>query len=100
MAAYFVALGRIHDQERFAKYLEGVMPTLAAHQAEPLVVEDTAEVLEGDAAFPRLIVIKFASKDAARAWYNSPEYQAAAEHRRASSDHVFYLADEFVMPEG
>lgn len=61
MAAYFVALGRIHDQERFAKYVEGVMPTLEAHHGKVLAVEDPAEVVEGDPSDPRIVLVKFPS---------------------------------------
>ena len=98
MSAYLVVIGRIHDQDRFAKYLESVGPTLEPYSGQLLGVEDPAEVLEGDPPFPRVVLVKFPSKEDARNWKNSPEYQAAAEHRLASSEHVFYLIDEFVMP--
>lgn len=98
MAAYFVALGRIDDQERFSKYLEGVVPTLEAYGGRLLALEDPAEVLEGDASLPRVVLLEFPNKEAIRAWQGSREYQAIAEHRRASSEHVFYAVDEFVPP--
>ena len=100
MAAYFVAFGRIHDQERFAKYVEDAVPTLEAHHGEVLAVEDPADVVEGDPLFPRVIILKFPSKEAARNWYDSVEYQAVVQHRHASSDTTAYLVDEFVTPEG
>ena len=96
MAAYVIALGQIHDPERFDTYLEAAMPTLAPHAAEILSIEDSAEVLEGEAPFPRVVLLKFPSKQAALSWKNDPAYQAAAEHRLASSDFVYYLVDEFV----
>ena len=95
MAAYMVALGRIHDQERFAEYLEAVRPTLESYRGTLLGVEDPAEVLEGEPPYPRVVVVKFPSKDDARRWKNSAEYKVS-EHRLASSDHVLYLIDEFV----
>ena len=98
MSAYLVALGRIHDQERFAKYLEGVVQTLEPHGGQLLGLEDPAEVLEGDASYPRVVLLQFPSKQAARNWKNSPEYKVVAEHRLASSDHVLYVIDEFVPP--
>ena len=100
MAAYFVALGRIHDQERFAKYREGVMLTLEAHHGKVLAAEDPAEVVEGDPPYPRVVLLKFPSKEAARNWHESAEYQAVAMHRHASADSMLYLVDEFVVPEG
>jgi len=98
MAAYLVALGTVHDEERFAKYVEAVGPTLAAHGGEPLAVDGAAEVTEGNPSHSRVVVLKFPSKEHAKAWEESPEYQAAKQHRLASSDHVIYLLDEFVMP--
>ena len=98
MAAYMIALGRIDDQERFVKYLEGVVPTLDPHGGKLLALEDPAEVLEGDAPFPRLVLVEFPSVDDARNWYNSPKYTAVKEHRLASSEHVIYAVSEFVPP--
>jgi uncharacterized protein (DUF1330 family) len=63
-----------------------------------LGVEDPAEVMEGDPPFPRVVLLQFPSKEDARAWKNSSDYKAVAEHRLASSDHVFYLIDEFTPP--
>ena len=35
---------------------------------------------------------------AARAWYDSPEYQKIVDLRTDNSEGVLILADEFVMP--
>ena len=56
--------------------------------------------MEGDPLYPRVVLVKFPSKDAARSWYDSAEYQAVAGHRHASADFMVYLVDEFVMPDG
>ncbi len=98
MAAYLVAIGRIDDQERFARYLEAVGPTLAPHGGTLLAIEDPADVLEGTAPYPRVVVLEFPTKAAAREWHASREYRAAAEDRLASSAHVLYLVDGFTPP--
>ena len=100
MSAYVVALGKVHDQVRFEKYLEAVGPTVEACGGELLGLEDSAEVLEGTAPYPRVVLLKFPSKDDARRWKSSPEYVAIVEHRLASSEHVLYLVDEFAPPAG
>ena len=97
MTAYLVALGRIHDQERFSRYIQAVVPTLEPFSGALLGVEDPAEVLEGDPPYPRVVLLQFPSKDAARGWKNSAE-KTVSEHRLASSEHVLYLIDEFVPP--
>ena len=40
----------------------------------------THEVLEGDKT-EGVVIAEFPSMEAARAWYNSPAYQEAREHR-------------------
>ena len=98
MAAYMIGFGRIDDPERFGKYLEAVPATVMSFGGEVLGIEDPAEVLEGTAPYPRVVLLRFPSKEDARAWKSSPEYQDIVEHRLASSEHVLYLVDEFVMP--
>ena len=98
MAAYLVGLGRVHDQERFAKYAAGVPPTIAPFNGKLVAIEDPAEVLEGDAAFPRVFVLQFPSKADARNWEKSAAYKAIEPDRLASSDHVLYLLEGFTPP--
>jgi uncharacterized protein (DUF1330 family) len=40
------------------------------------------EVLEGETQYERFVVAEYESFDVAKAYFNSPEYQAAAEFRR------------------
>lgn len=61
---------------------------MAPFAPEVLVLEERSEVIEGDAPFPRTVIIKFASREAAIAWYNSAEYQAVC----------CLLVDRFVWP--
>ena len=44
-----------------------------------------AELIEGGPEPKRVVIIEFADADAARRWYNSPEYQAALPIRLANS---------------
>jgi uncharacterized protein (DUF1330 family) len=61
---------------------------MAPFAPEVLVLEEGSEVIEGDAPFPRTVIIKFASREAAIARYNSAEYQAVC----------CLLVDRFVWP--
>ena len=74
-----------------------IIPTLAAHGAEILVADYGSEVVEGKPASVT-IVVKFSSKEAARAWYDSPEYQAIVRVRTDNTEGFLILADGFVMP--
>jgi uncharacterized protein (DUF1330 family) len=55
--------------------------------------EDPCETLDGDPPYPRCVILEFPDAETARAWYNSPAYQAAAPHRFASTDGFVVLVD-------
>ena len=99
MATYLVVNYRITDAEGMAKYREVVIPQLMEAGCEFLVVNDDAEVIEGSPS-PTVIVLKFESVEAAKAWYNSPEYQAIKPLRlNATTDSWIALSEGFQMPE-
>jgi len=99
MATYLVVNYRITDAEGMAKYREAVIPQLMEKGCEFLVINDDAEAIEGSPA-PTVIVLKFESVEAAKAWYNSPEYQAIKPLRlNATTDSWIALSEGFQMPE-
>ena len=99
MATYLVVNYRVTDAEGMAKYREAVIPQLMEAGCEFLVVNDDAEVIEGSPS-PTVIVLKFESVEAAKAWYNSPEYQAIKPLRlNATTDSWMALSEGFQMPE-
>jgi uncharacterized protein (DUF1330 family) len=73
------------------------MPTLGVHGAEVLVADYVSEVQEGSGGHVT-VVLRFESKEAARAWYESTEYQDIRHHRTSNAEAVVVLCDEFVMP--
>jgi uncharacterized protein (DUF1330 family) len=99
-AAYVILHNRIDDAEAYGRYLEQVPPTMLKHGAEILVIDDHAECVEGQAPFPRTVLLKFPSRDAVQAWYSSPEYQEILPIRTAATDGFAVVCDEFVMPQG
>jgi uncharacterized protein (DUF1330 family) len=92
MAGYFVANYTITNQAGYKEYLAAVGPILEAHGAEFVVVDRDSELLEGSAG-QVTIVLKFATKAAAEAWYESPEYQAIKHLRTDNSDGVGVIAE-------
>lgn len=95
MTAYFVASYRITDPAGYEPYVPAVIPTLLAHGCEPLVADYASQVIEGEPG-DVTIVLKFASKEAAMAWYNSPEYQAIKHYRTDNSEGTSVLVDQWV----
>lgn len=72
---YMVVHLEVHDPEMFEKYREKVPGTIAQYGGRYLVRGGAMETMEGDELPSRTVVLEFASVDAAKTWYNSPEYQ-------------------------
>ena len=99
MAAYLVVNYRITNAEGIAKYREAVDAQLLEAGFELLVANDEVEAIEGSPA-PTIVVLKFESVEAAKKWYNSPEYQAIKPLRlNATTDSWAALSEGFQMPE-
>src|SRR4051794_35801076 len=81
--AYVVFTEDIRDQDGMGAYSQKAMPTIAQSGAKVLVASEEAEVLEGDWHGSRTVILEFESPEAARSWYDSPEYQAAIPLRQA-----------------
>ncbi len=92
MTGYFVANYTITNQAEYKEYLAAVGPSLQAHGAESVIVDRDSELLEGSAG-KVTVVLRFASKDAARAWYESPEYRAIRHLRTDNTEGVAVLAE-------
>lgn len=97
MSAYIVATYDITNPEGYAAYGPEVGPTLMAHNAEVLVAEHDSTAIEGE---PRksTIVLKFADRSAATAWYNSEEYQAVIALRTDNTEGSMVIVDGFSRP--
>ncbi|MBM4265893.1 MAG: DUF1330 domain-containing protein [Deltaproteobacteria bacterium] len=89
MSVYIVASIAVEDWEEYAKYQAGFLDVFARYNGELLAVSDEPRVIEGEWPFTRAVVLRFPSEEDARLWYESPEYQAIAQHRwRASKGTV------------
>jgi uncharacterized protein (DUF1330 family) len=94
MAEYLVANFELTNPKGYKAYVPAVLPTLEAHNAEILVAEYDSEPLEGNPGSVT-VVIKFESKQALDAWYNSPEYQKVIGLRTENSVGTAVSAGEF-----
>lgn len=102
MAGYIIATYNIVDQLNYQRYLELVRPTLDAFNGEVLVADYDSEVLEGHP--PQVsVVIRFASKAQAKAWYSSVQYQNIIHLRVDTTVGSAVLAEAYnanQVPEG
>ena len=74
----------VEDPEKLKQYLSGAGGTVPAHNGKVLAYTESPEVIEGETDRPRIVLIEFPDMDAAKAWYNSPDYQAVVGFRLES----------------
>jgi uncharacterized protein (DUF1330 family) len=82
MAAYMIFTHKVTDADTLNNdYLPKAVESLGPYTPEILVVDENVEIFEGDSDDTRTVVLKFRSKEDAKRWYNSPEYQAIVNLR-------------------
>jgi uncharacterized protein (DUF1330 family) len=62
------------------------------HNLIPRVLYGSFDLLEG-APLEGAAVLEFPTIEQARAWYDSPGYQAAAAHRHAGANYRVFIID-------
>ena len=81
-SAYILANVDVKDPAAYEEYKRLSTIAMKAHGAEVCVRGGKTEVLEGDWAPHRVVLLKFPSMEKAKAFYDSTEYKAAIEARR------------------
>jgi uncharacterized protein (DUF1330 family) len=99
MSAYLLFNYNVTNPDAYQAYPPAAMPTLAGHDVEILVADYGSEAKEGSPS-PVSVVLRFASKEAALAWYDSDAYQAVKHLRTDNTEGSVTLCDGFVMPQG
>ena len=81
MSAYLVfTREQTLDAPELATYKELVVPTLATFELKTLAAYGDYEVLEGEPT-EGVVIVEFPTQELAKAWYESPAYEAARAHR-------------------
>lgn len=93
MTAYIVSNVDVFDRDKYGHYQELAVPTIKKYGGEILSRGGAAEILEGHLPANRIVLIKFKDMDAARAFYNSPEYTEARGRREGASDFNMMVFD-------
>lgn len=83
---YVIFTETINDQDGYDAYVQKAVPTVLEAGGRPLIFHDGPEVLEGQWDGTKTVVLEFDSVDAARDWYQSPQYQAVIGERHAAAD--------------
>jgi len=90
MSVYVIVDISIHDAAVYERYKLLAPATLAIYGGKYLVRGGETTVLEGTWNPTRLVILEFASADAVKRWWSSPEY-AEAKALRQSCTHTNML---------
>ncbi len=93
--AYLVVDARSSDPERMAEYRRLAQIAVEHYGGRYLVRGAPYVTLEGSWQPERLVVLEFPSMDAAKTFYDSPEYLAARSARAGVSDFDMVLAEAY-----
>jgi len=94
MAAYLISAYTVTgDEDAFAQYRQAGLPILQRYGAEVLVAEEDAPAREGKPA-QHTVVVRFPSREAAEAFYESDAYQRVVHLRTDNSEGWLVICDE------
>lgn len=84
-SGYIIANVNVTDPVQYEEYKKWSSEAMRVHGAEVCVRGGKVEVIEGDWAPERLVILKFPSLDAAKAFEASPEYGKARAARQGAA---------------
>jgi len=83
--AYWMARVKVNDPVAYKRYTDQVPGIIAKFGGKVLARGGRFKILEGTDKFHRFVIVEFPSLEQALACHGSPEYNAAAAHRRAGA---------------
>lgn len=92
MPALWIAHVDVTDEAAYAEYIKVASVQIPAHGGKFIARGGAFEQFEGR-AYPRNVVARFPDMAAARACYNSPEYQAVVATAKAASDRSLVIVE-------
>jgi uncharacterized protein (DUF1330 family) len=91
--AYVIVDMQITDPQRYESYRRLAGPAVEAAGGRYLARGGATEVLEGDRVPNRIVILEFPDLDAARAWYDSPQYVEARGAREGAATGSFIAVE-------
>ena len=85
MAAFVIAQVDVTDPETYETYRQQVPETLKPYGGEFMVRGGALEVLEGEWAWPRCVILRFPDMERAKAWHSSAAYAGPKAIRQSAS---------------
>ncbi len=98
MKGYVIVLLDVRDHDLYVDYARRASAIEARHGGKALVAADADEVVDGEWPSQRVVVLEFPSLDAARAWYNDPDYADLIEQRHEATTSNIVFVEGFQTP--
>lgn len=96
MKAYMLAFVRIQDMEIFnQEYMQHAVPIVEKHGGITFAVDENPLLIEGALPEGRVVILEFPSKEAAKGFYNDPDYQQFKLRRKGISE-----SDSIILEKG
>lgn len=93
MTAYVILVReRMTDTEEFATYAAKAREARGGHAVTPLAFYGRQEVLEGPDV-EGAVILQFPTFEEAQAWYRSPAYQEALQHRLKGAEYRVMIVE-------
>ena len=86
MPAYVIAEVNVTNPEGYKAYSAVVPATVEKYGGKFLVRGGKSQALEGSWPECRRVILEFPTAEAARRWYDSPEYEKPLALRKANSE--------------
>jgi uncharacterized protein (DUF1330 family) len=91
MTVYVLAQLRFTDRSAYDRYQARFMEVFRRFDGYLLAADEHPQVLEGEWQRDKVVLMAFPDADAARAFAESPEYQAISVDRKAGADTLSLL---------
>jgi uncharacterized protein (DUF1330 family) len=93
MSAYVIFEVDVKDAAQYERYRAAAPATLEEFGGRYIARGGRTECLEGEWQPRRMVLLEFPSYDAARRWYDSPQYEDAKTIREGAAEAKIVLVD-------
>ena len=93
MSAYIVASVNVTDPEKYKNYMALSPVAIDAAGGKFIVRGGNPEILEGDWSRPRVVIIEYPTREAAKAFYDSALYVTARAEREGAAEFSMIVVD-------
>jgi uncharacterized protein (DUF1330 family) len=98
MSAYIIVEFTVKDPKIYGEKYAPIAGQTAKEHGGEVIAAGSREVLHGDGSLTSGALVRFADRETALKWYNSPEYQQLIEVRGVAMDARLSLLDGLPTP--